>query len=162
MTSQSSQTGGKSAPLEVKVFFLVTLFSAMLIYTTNQTIIGPIIDTIDSAFSQSISQPVSQSISQSGDVRILDMKKYRETRGEKFDSWFGEGEKIIANADNNGTILDFAIVGMCRLVVMLICYKTIFTINIQSKPSLYYFILFVVVVVVVAIFLSRICKMWNY
>lgn len=114
MTSQSSQTGGKSAPLEVKVFFLVTLFSAMLIYTTNQTIIGPIIDTIDSAFSQSISQPVSQSISQSGDVRILDMKKYRETRGEKFDSWFGEGEKIIANADNNGTILDFAIVGFAK------------------------------------------------
>ena len=75
MTSQPlREKGGKSTPLKIKTFFLVTLFSAVFIYTMNQKVIAPMISTIDSSFSQ------SEDIM--GDKELLEIKKYREVRGE--------------------------------------------------------------------------------
>ena len=44
---------------------------------------------------------------------VTSMKKYREERDEKFDSWFegGKTDNLLPNADADGPILDFAVAG---------------------------------------------------
>ena len=50
---------------------------------------------------------------------MLEIKKYRESRRDNFDSWFGNNKKLINNAEKNGTVLDFAIIGMSHLFTLL-------------------------------------------
>jgi hypothetical protein len=47
---------------------------------------------------------------------VTSMKKYREERDEKFDSWFegGKTDKLLPNVDADGPILDFAIAGFAK------------------------------------------------
>jgi hypothetical protein len=48
----------------------------------------------------------------------LQIQKYREERGDHFDSWFDKDNKLIRNADKNGAILDFAISGKIVTVIL--------------------------------------------
>lgn len=47
-------------------------------------------------------------------VQISKMKQYRERRFEMYDTWFEQEGNHKLNADQNGPILDFAIVGKYR------------------------------------------------
>ena len=134
MRSQFLEIRDKIVPLQVKVFFLITLFSILFIFSTDKNVIGPILDEIhnlnsDNPFAQLIDYP--EQISKIHlDDEMLQIKKYRESRGDNFDSWFGEDNKIITNADNNGTIFDFSIVGMSSLHKLLYVMK-------QYSPLIY-------------------------
>jgi len=65
---------------------------------------------------------VSWTLPDNDSPSMLDIKHFRETRDEQFDSWFDE-EGLYPDADKNGPILDFAITGKLFLFYIILSLR---------------------------------------